>query len=84
MKTPNRRFFLRSAGVAIAVPMFDSLLSRGEAATTAERPVKRMVCLSNNYGVYQKAFFPEKPGRDYELPPTLLPLKKHREDFTVF
>jgi hypothetical protein len=46
--------------------------------------VKRLVCLSNNYGVYQKAFFPTEAGRDYGLPPTLEPLARHREDFTVF
>lgn len=70
--------------MAIALPVFESLLPRGYGAGTPERPVKRMVCLSNNYGVYQKAFFPEKAGRDYALPPTLKPLQRHREDFTVF
>ena len=45
-----------------------------------------MVCLSNNYGVYQKAFFPDhdQAGADYDLPPTLQPLERHRRDFTVF
>jgi len=45
-----------------------------------------MVCLSNNYGVYQKAFFPDQSqvGADYDIPPTLQPLEKHRKDFTVF
>lgn len=49
-----------------------------------ERPVKRLVCLSNNYGVYPGAFFPEVAGRAYELPATLEPLAPHRDDFTVF
>ena len=53
-------------------------------ATRGSKPVKRMICLSNNYGVYQKAFFPTAGGRDYELPPTLQPLARHRKDFTVF
>jgi len=80
----NRRTVLKSAGVALALPVFESTLPRGYAAGKLEKPVKRMVCLSNNYGVYQKAFFPAKGGRDYELPPTLKPLEKHRDDFTVF
>ena len=34
----------------------------------------------------RKAFFPspEQPGPDYDLPETLTPLAKHRQDFTVF
>ena len=80
----NRRTVLKSAGVALALPMLESMLPRASAAGKSARPVKRMVCLSNNYGVYQKAFFPQKAGREYELPPTLQPLEEHREDFTVF
>ena len=79
----ERRRFLRAAGVAIALPMFESRTPVSRAAP-ASRPVKRMVCLSNSYGVYHKAFFPETAGRDYAMPPTLMPLEKHREDFTVF
>lgn len=80
----KRRTFLRGAGVAMALPIFESMLPRGHAADKSDRPVKRMVCLSNNYGVYQKAFFPEARGSEYDLPPTLKPLERHRKDFTVF
>jgi hypothetical protein len=73
---------LRGSGVAIALPMLESMTPRVRAA--GGRPVKRLVCLSNNYGIYTKAFFPEQPGRDYELSPTLKPLERHRQDFTVF
>jgi len=83
-KTVDRRTILKGAGVALALPIFESTLPRVSAATNSSRPIKRMVCLSNNYGVYQKAFFPQTDGRDYELPPTLEPLAKHRDQFTVF
>ena len=79
----NRRNFLRAGGVAIALPMMESLSPVARAAD-GKKAVKRMVCLSNNYGVYQKAFFPTTGGTDYELSPTLQPLAKHRKDFTVF
>ncbi|MDA0724652.1 MAG: DUF1552 domain-containing protein, partial [Verrucomicrobia bacterium] len=79
----NRRSFLRAGGVAIALPMMESLTAVADA-TNGGKAVKRMVCLSNNYGVYQKAFFPTAGGTDYELSPTLQPLTKHRKDFTVF
>ncbi|MEZ5302756.1 MAG: DUF1552 domain-containing protein [Verrucomicrobiales bacterium] len=77
----NRRRFLRGAGVAIALPMLESL---APAAPAAKAPAKRFVCLSNNYGVYPQAFFPADGGRDYAMPETLRPLEPHRADFTVF
>lgn len=80
----NRRTVLKSAGVALALPIFESTLPRGYATDKRAKPAKRMVCLSNNYGVYHKAFFPDKAGRDYDVPSTLKPLERHRDDFTVF
>lgn len=80
----DRRQFLRGAGVAIALPVFESMLPRARAATTGKKPVKRVVCLSNNYGVYQKGFFPEEGGRNYVMPETLKGIERHRKDFTVF
>ncbi|MEK9634678.1 MAG: DUF1552 domain-containing protein, partial [Opitutae bacterium] len=40
----------------------------------------------SNYGVYQRAFFPDvnQPGPNYEMPETLKSLEKHRKDITVF
>jgi hypothetical protein len=87
MFTPiPRRVFLRGGGVAIALPMLEAMLPRTQAAEAATKPIKRFVCLSNNYGVYQEAFFPRKEqvGTDYDIPETLQPLKKHRQDFTIF
>ena len=82
----NRRSFLRGAGVAMALPLMESLTSPAMAAAAKGKPVKRFVCLSNNYGVYQKSFFPDvnQPGADYEMPETLKSLEKHRKDITLF
>ena len=82
----NRRDFLRGAGVLMALPIMDSLNPVALATSSKSKPVKRFVCLSNNYGVYQKAFFPptDQVGKDYEIPETLKSLEKHRKDFTVF
>jgi hypothetical protein len=84
LATPTRRRFLRHSGVVIALPLMESLLPRAVAKEAARKPVKRFVCLSNNYGVYPQAFFPASGGRDYEMPPTLKALEPHRADFTVF
>ncbi len=72
--------------MALALPMLEAMTPTARAATQARGSVKRFVCLSNNYGVYQKAFFPDEkqPGPDYEMPETLKGLEKHRKDFTVF
>ena len=79
----DRRRFLKGAGVAIALPMLESLASlRG--ASPEKKPVKRFISLSNNYGIYKKGFFPKEAGKDYTLTPTLKPLERHRKDFTVF
>ena len=82
----NRRSFLRGAGVAMALPLMESLTSPAMAVAAKGKPVKRFVCLSNNYGVYQKAFFPDvnQPGAKYEMPETLKSLEKHRKDITLF
>lgn len=82
----NRRTLLRGTGVAIALPMLEAMIPLGRAATKSTQPVKRFVCLSNNYGVYQKAFFPDlnQSGKGYDMPETLKSLEKHREDLTVF
>ncbi len=79
----DRRRFLKGTGVAIALPVMESLAPHAVAASR-KKAVKRVVCLSNNYGVYPKAFFPAKPGADYELPETLRPIERHRKAFTVF
>lgn len=86
MRTPlNRRTMLRGAGVAIALPMLEAMAPHGRAAES-KKPVKRFVCLSNNYGIYRKAFFPstDQPGADYDMPETLKPIERRRKDFTVF
>jgi len=83
-KAINRRHFLRGAGVAIALPMLEAMGPSLKAAAIDRKPVKRVVCISNNYGIYKKAFFPKEAGANYEIPDTLKPLEKHRKDFTVF
>ncbi|MDG2224388.1 MAG: DUF1552 domain-containing protein [Rubripirellula sp.] len=82
----KRRSFLRGGGVAIALPMLEAMTPRSKGALAESQPVKRFVCLSNNYGVYKESFFPaaDQVGGNYEIPETLRPLEKHRHDFTVF
>ena len=83
-ESATRRRFLRQSGVLIALPVMESLLPRSMAAAATRKPVKRVVVLSNNYGVYPEAFFPAKTGADYDLSDTLKALERHRKDFNVY
>ena len=89
----TRRFFLRAAGVTLALPLLESLSPRilgsglgigsnAGAAIGARRP-RRMVCIGNMLGFYQPEFFPKKTGRKYDLPSLLQPLAPHQDSFTL-
>ena len=81
----DRRRFLKAVGVAIPLPLLRSLSFAGQApGKEPGKPVKRFVSVSNNYGIYAKAFFPDQAGKDYVLPSTLQPMDRHRKEFTVF
>ncbi|NNE92738.1 MAG: DUF1552 domain-containing protein [Verrucomicrobiales bacterium] len=85
----RRRFFLRSAGATLALPMFDSLTSRLLAASPAvgvETAIgsTRMVAIGNLLGFYQPEFWPKKTGKNYEMPRLMKPMEPLRKDFTLF
>ena len=81
MRIPRRRF-LRTAGVALALPCLEAS-APVRAATHAIGPVRRMICICAPLGLYPPHFFPEKSGRDYELTSYLEVLQEYRTDFTV-
>ena len=90
----TRRFFLRAAGVSLALPLLESLGGRVFAQNSAvgtlpgkvARAVRpqRMVCIGNLLGFVPQSFFPTKTGADYDLPVSVEALKPHRKDFTLF
>ena len=79
----NRRFFLKSAGVILALPALESLPRVASASGQAKLP-RRMVCIGNEFGMYGGSFWPKSFGADYEMTPLLKPLEKHRKSFTLF
>jgi len=77
----QRRTFLRgTGGAALALPFLDSM-AVGEVADDVPM---RMVCIGLNFGLVPQLFFPEQTGADYQLSERLKPLKKFRNDFTIF
>src|SRR5213078_1598772 len=78
----NRRHFLRGLGATMALPLLDAMRPL-RAASEAAKP-RRSVFVYIPNGVNGMNWQVTKAGRDYELSPSLKPLAKHREDFTIF
>jgi hypothetical protein len=86
MPSLPRRTFLRSAGVAIGLPLLDAMLPIGlgaERKAEALQP-RRMLLINRPLGLHTPFLFPEQAGRDYEPTRYLKHLEAHRRDFTVF
>ncbi|HYE30375.1 MAG TPA: DUF1552 domain-containing protein [Methylomirabilota bacterium] len=89
-----RRTFLRGAGAALSLPLLEAMgkvlpgaspgaLASSKVASKVQAPV-RMAALFFPNGVWEKEWFPKEPGADYNMPPSLEPLAKHRNDMLVF
>lgn len=82
----SRRRFLRSGTAVVALPLLESLGFRRFAAAAAPQPVpKRAIFLGFGWGVTEETWYPriDRPGTDYDLPPGLKPLARHKADFSV-
>ncbi len=84
----SRRRFLRGAGIALSLPLLDSMVpglvrAASSSAPAAAKP-RRMIGICNNLGLLPDLFFPKVSGRDYTPSPYLELLKEHRNDFSVF
>ena len=78
----SRRRVLQGTGIALALPLMDSQLSRAEEKLDANP--RRLVCIGSHLGYYPGNFFPKDAGLDYQISPTLQAVQRHRDDFTVF
>jgi hypothetical protein len=81
-KALNRRMFLRSAGVAVGLPLFDAMLP---AFAPSDAPaVKRLVFVYAPNGVMMQHWTPASAAPGFELPSILAPLEAHRDRLTIF
>ena len=78
----SRRRVLQGTGIALALPLMESQLSRAEEKLDANP--RRLVCIGSHLGYYPGNFFPKDAGLDYQISPTLQAVQRHRDDFTVF
>ena len=82
----NRRTFLRASGVAMALPLLETMhpmLARA-AAAVGQRGTRRMVNICNTLGLYTQAWLPKTVCFDYEPTEYLALLDEHRQQYTVF
>ncbi len=78
MKPISRRLLLQSTGIALGLPLLESMLPAAPAAAP-----RRMICIGVPFGFEPSAFVPVTAGRGYELPSHLAPLADFRDDFTI-
>jgi hypothetical protein len=79
----SRRHFLRGLGATVALPLLQAMVPRRAWAANATKP-RRSVFVYIPNGVNGMAWQCKTAGREYELSPSLQPLAKHKNDFTVF
>jgi len=79
-RTISRRTMLRGTGVAIGLPWLEAMVPTARAAEVA--PVRMAVLYMPN-GVNTSAWTPEGKGRDFQLSPTLEPLRALKDQIVV-
>lgn len=78
----NRRTFLRSAGVTLALPLLPSSLPRSSWGTTPTSPTRLLIYYVPN-GMQMRWFTPTREGPGYDLPEILGPLQPVAEHVSV-
>ena len=78
----SRRHFLRGLGTTMALPLLNAMLPSRAAAEPAKPRRSVFVYVPN--GVNGMTWQCAKAGKGYDLSPSLKPLEKQRDNFTVF
>ncbi|MDA7890177.1 DUF1552 domain-containing protein [Akkermansiaceae bacterium] len=83
-KRLDRRTFLRASGIAMGLPLMESMLPGSLRAEATNQPdVRRMLAICAPLGMHTPLLFPDKTGTDYEATPYLEPLQSLRNKFTI-
>jgi len=93
-KSISRRTVLRGMGVAMALPMLESMVPAmtPQRKTAAGKPGVRLVCMempmgsagATKFGTEKNMWSPAAEGRDFDLTPTSLkPLEPYRDYLTI-
>ena len=80
----SRRTFLRGAGVAVALPLLDSMLpAQTPLRATAANVKTRFGAVYVPHGATMYKWTPAKEGRNFDFSETLSPLEKYRNSMNV-
>ena len=80
----SRRTFLRGAGVAVALPLLDSMVPAGTAlAQTAANPRTRFGAIYVPHGATMYAWTPEEDGIGFGFSEILKPLEPFRNQINI-
>src|SRR5687768_16013662 len=80
----SRRTVLRGAGVALALPLLESMIPAGiRNASAAGVPRARLACIYIPHGCVMDRWMPTAAGNGHELTPTLRSLEPFRERLNV-
>ena len=79
----DRRTFLRTSGVALGLPLLESMAPALARAAAVEAP-RRMVTICSTLGLYSSSWFPAAAGAGYEATEYLRLIDEHRSRYTLF
>jgi len=79
----SRRTVLRGFGVAMALPLLDSMTPAFGKGSEIVKAPRRFVGASNGLGFHAPFFFPDQTGRDYKTSRYLKSIDDLRDQFTV-
>lgn len=80
----SRRYFLKGAGVTMALPLLDAMTPASARGAEAASSPRRMVAINVDLGFMPEEFFPTESGREFRPSPYLQLLNEFRRDYTVF
>ena len=79
----DRRTFLRASGVALGLPLLESMAPALARAAAADGP-RRLVTICSTLGLYSSSWFPKAAGAGYEATEYLRLIDGHRPRYTLF
>ncbi len=80
----DRRTFLRGAGVAVALPLLDSMVpAQTPVARTAAASKSRLSCIYVPHGATMDKWTPATEGKDFAFTEILQPLEKFKDRINV-
>jgi hypothetical protein len=79
----SRRQLIRGVGVALALPLLESMIPAGVARAQSATPRSRLGCIYIPHGAVRRSWEPSSVGRRFEFTPTLKALEPYRDRINI-